>query len=513
MTEQLKDFWFGFITYGPFTSPGSYWVFIDAAVTTVFLFFILRFFNTIKGWRYIGSLTLVVVILIISSLFNLDALRLVLQILLIAHVIGLPVLFRSDWSQLLSPKETEIQKPLLGKAPIVIISLILGLILTIFSSGVNTKTAEFPQEIPIQLANLADGVSGDVGSQNTVKVIIRAPKDVWASLSADQFSASIDTAKRDQGTFDLPVLVSSKLSSVEILRTNPSKIIVSLQPVIKKTVTVGVKVTGKPANNLIADVSTSTPEKVEITGAKSVVNDINSVTAVIDVEGESTSPITKKVTLSALDSAGQTIPGIKISPTEVEVKVPLITSGSQKAVGISPDFSGTPAIGYWVSSISINPPVVLVTGSREIINDTTFLKTASINVNGLSANKTLKVNLVVPNGITLVDSTNSSVSVTVIISNIQSTKQITPQIEYSGLSSNLKVTSINPTSVAAVVRAQSSILNSLKESDVKLKLNLSSYQSAGTYTVNIISSDFVLIEGVSLTSFLPSAISVTLNNK
>ena len=81
------------------------------------------------------------------------------------------------------------------------------------------------------------------------------------------------------------------------------------------------------------------------------------------------------------------------------------------------------------------------------------------------------------------------------------------------MDASLKVTTITPTSVSTIVSGLTSILQNLSGADVKLKLDLAPYKSAGTYSVSIKNSFFVLPEGVSLTSFLPSSIDVTLDNR
>ena len=105
------------------------------------------------------------------------------------------------------------------------------------------------------------------------------------------------------------------------------------------------------------------------------------------------------------------------------------------------------------------------------------------------------------------------VSLKIEIDQVQTTKSVTPEYIYDGLSSSLQVTGVNPTSIAALVSGSASQLAGLGSSEVKVKLNLGPFQSAGTYSVAIKGTDFVLPNGVGLASFLPSAVSVTLENR
>lgn len=165
-----------------------------------------------------------------------------------------------------------------------------------------------------------------------------------------------------------------------------------------------------------------------------------------------------------------------------------------------------------MESISVEPAVVAVQGSAEALIDLKNIPTAKISLDGISkaTNQTVKLNL--PSGVTTADDI-TSVTVSLTVTKADTTKSLTPEFVYDGVSASLKVSSTNPTAASAVISGAAAILKDVSGSDVKLRLNLASYKTAGTYSVQIENSFFTLPNGVSLVSFLPSAIDVTLENR
>jgi YbbR domain-containing protein len=262
----------------------------------------------------------------------------------------------------------------------------------------------------------------------------------------------------------------------------------------------------------VPDVPVLNPATVNVSGAQSLINNVTQAIAPVVLNGETTS-IDEKVTAQIQDVNGNIIPGVTIDPSQVEVKDGIIKPGITSTVGIQPVITGQPSNGYWVSSVSTSPSVVTITGSPSALQAVSSINTAPISVNGVGASETVTSNLTIPTGITLTDTSITQVSVTITLSSVSTTKTITPQISFKNLAQSLTVSSTTPTSISAVVSGSASILTALSDGSVVVSVDLSAYQSAGTYSVNIVNAEFTTPTGVSLVSFLPSTISVTLVNK
>ena len=458
--------------------------------------------------RYLTVLASVMLLLLITSVLPMSGAHLMSQVIAVIAIIALPVVFKDEWTAILEKQDSS--KPILSSAMTIVWSIVLSLFLMMMGVGLSVKTGRLPVEIPISAVNLGDGLSANLGSQDSVKLIVSAGRDQWSSLSENAFSATVDMNGKGEGTYDLNVSVTSKVADVEVRKIEPARIVVTVEPVIKKTVPVVAKFSGSAGDELVPDVPAITPDRVEISGAKSVITNLTQATAAITLNGE-TQKIEQKVTLTAQDSAGDTLSGISFEPAEVTVSVNLVKAGKLKTVGIRPVISNQPAAGYWVKSALTTPSVVTVTGTADALDKVTDIPTEPFSAANLTEDTTSQVVLALPNGITVADST-TKVTLKLDIEPGETTKSVSPEIVYNNLSGALKVTNLSPATVTAIVSGTTSQL-SFSGGQVKINLELSAYKSAGTYSIAIDNSMFSLPTGIGLASFLPSAIEITLSNK
>lgn len=498
--------------FGLGNSTRMLYFFFDVILVALVLGIVLKLFNTRRALGYIGVIGVTVIVLAATAVLTLPGLHVLSKAILTLLIVGLPLYLDEHWLNLFGDKNVPAgQTSWLGIPTLVIISIAGAFLIVGASNGISTRTAELPQGITLSAVNLPDGMSASFGSQTKVAAIVTASRDKWQSLTADNFSANVDVAEQGEGTYDLTVNVTSKVDGVTIVRTKPSRVVVTVEPLIRKTVFVTPRYTGKAGEELVPDEAVMTPNKVESEGPKSVVTDLTQGVIQVQLNGE-TDAIKQKYSIVALNSSGEVIPSVTFDPAEVEASIPLVKAGKIKTLGIRPVLSGQPASGFWVKTITADPSVVSVTGPADVLTELKEISTEAVSVAGLNSTTTLQAVMALPNGITVADKTGK-ISLKIEIDQVPTTKSINPEFVYDGLSSSLKVSSTNPTSISVLVSGPSNQLSSLGSSDVKLKLNLGPFQSAGTYSVAIKNSDFVLPEGVSLVSFLPSAVSVTLENR
>lgn len=493
-----------------------FYIVLDVIFTAVAAYAVIQAINTPRGGRYLLFLGGGLILLLVSSLIALPGLHLFAQANIIGLIIALPILFKDRWQQWLDPQvavnTVSAAAPRSFNQPAAMgLAALFALLIVGVSTGITTRTGEFPEEVTLTAVNVPDGLSASFGSLQGVTVLISAPREKWHSLTSSSFSAAVDLGNQKEGTYTLPVNVTSKVSGVKIVKTSPATVAVTVEPVIKKTVPVVVAFSGKAGNDLVPDTPEINPANVDVTGPKSVLATLTQVVAPVQLDNQTTD-IDQTVDLQAQTPSGKVISSVTMEPAEVQVKVRLVKSGKLKTVPIAATVVGQPKSGYWVETVAVTPAVVNVTGPVDQLTNLTSVPTASFSVDGLSADKTEQLTLNLPSGISIADSTQK-VSVVVKISQTSTTKSITPQLVYSNLSSNLQVSSVSPTSISAIISGPSSLLGAINDGAVKVTIDLSAYKSAGTYSVGITNESFVLPENISLVSFLPSAISVTVSSK
>ena len=483
---------------------------VDFILLGLVAYMVLSFLNSVKGLRYLGIIFIAAIGLSVSAFLRLPGLHVVSQAMILVMLVSFPIIFHERWAQLLSGAPSTTVK-YLPKYAVALIATTVAAATVFLGSGGLVKIAELPSDIVVRAVNLPPGTTADFGSGKTVRIIVSAPRDIWGTLSDKSFSATVDAANRSEGTHDVDIVVTSRLESVKIINIKPEKAVITIEPIIKKTVPISLRVSGKAGKELIPGDPVLDPEKVEIAGPKTVIGDISQVYAQIKLNGE-TENIVLDVTLVALNGAGEIIPSVEITPGKVKVTLPLVKAGNSKTVTVKPVIIGTPAVGYWIESVTVDPVVVTVLGSAEALVSLSELTTVEISVSGISSNSTQNVKLNLPSGVTTSNDVDT-VKVVITLKETETTKSINPELLYDGLDASLKVTAITPTSVSVVVSGLTSLLQKLTGGEVKLKLDLAPYKSAGTYSVPIKNEFFVFPAGISLTSFLPSSIDVTLDNR
>ncbi len=394
--------------------------------------------------------------------------------------------------------------------PAKVICLLLAVSLWIFVALNSAKIANFPGNISLETKNIPVGMTAISDTQN-VQIKISADRSLWNKLSANNFNAYVDLSNLSGGTHELDIKVTCNLSGVQIVSTNPEKAMVTLEPLVKKTLSIVTQVEGTAGEGLVAGDITIEPNEVEIAGAQSIISKIYQATAIIKLNNETTD-FTKAINLVALDAEGEIIKNISFNPSSVKVTVPIIKGANTKTVGIKAKIIGQPKSGFWVKEVRVNPADVAITGSANVLKNTTYIETKDINIEGIDTNKSVTADLNLSGGLSSIDKI-TQVKVDIILDKTITQKEVIASYNWQNLASNLKIDSVAPTSIKVLASGTADNLNSLTADNVRLNIGLSDYKAAGTYSIDITKDMFTMPDGVSIASYLPTSISIVVSNK
>lgn len=348
-----------------------------------------------------------------------------------------------------------------------IICLAAAAILWIYVATAQNSVAKFPGSIKIKIFNTQTNLVAVYDVKN-VEIKVMTDSANWRKLSAESFSAYVDLSSYSAGTYEVPISVVSSVSGVQIVEKKPDKILVSLEPVLSKEVPVFKKIEGNAAEGMTAGMVVFNPDKVIVHGAKSLVENIQEVTAKVVLNGES-AKFSKKVSLS-IPGMREGDEAIEINPAEVDADISIIKGANIKSVGVKPSIKGTPKTNYFISDIVVNPSVVDITGSTNSISDIKFLETTTIDISNITDNISKDVLLKLPDGTSLSDSSASNVHVEIKISSIGVTREITIS-NFKYLNSNFDISSVNPQEVIVKCFGSSALFDNLDKSAVSVLLN------------------------------------------
>jgi YbbR domain-containing protein len=365
----------------------------------------------------------------------------------------------------------------------------------LIASGTISRS-QFPVEIPVEIEN----VLGDLAAQTevkTVKISISAETIRLRELTAQSFRAYVDLRGIAEGTHQVPINVVAKEAGVLVVRVTPERTFVTIEKVSEKKMPVRVRFDGSAAKGKIPSQAVIEPSIVTARGPQSLINKIESATALITLAGEA-EEVERIVNVTALDGSGNPYEAISFNPVSVKVRVPIVESTQSKTVGIRIPLDGKTAPGFIVSTISTNPSTLQITGEPALLAGISAVETDRLNLNGASETLTQKLAVILPPGITVVNAGQSEITVIVTVTPIITEREIISSFELINLNANRRVATTNPGSIRVVVSGPASTLAGLSASDVKVRIDLTSYVTPGTYTIELTTRSVSVPSGISV---------------
>ncbi|MEO5703385.1 MAG: CdaR family protein [Candidatus Limnocylindrales bacterium] len=288
----------------------------------------------------------------------------------------------------------------------------IGLATLLYGGLVLSQTTQpFAGSIPIQIVN----APGDVVVLSTPGAVTRvtyvASPDLGLRIDSSTFRAQVDLADvvPTGDRVSLKVTVEAVDPRVQVLEFSPSEILLTVDRVGTKSVPIravlGPVPSGLDAGDPIVEGTTAT-----VSGPQSVVNLVTEVQARIALDGSGID-VDQLVSLLPVDSNGNDLKPVDVEPAQVRVRVPVFTDRRSKTVPVTPNIVGTPAAGFEVASIVVNPPVISVEGDANDLAGLDRADTLPISVSGASSQVTLVVGFALPDGVQVLGDTTVEVTV------------------------------------------------------------------------------------------------------
>lgn len=269
-----------------------------------------------------------------------------------------------------------------------------------------------------------------IDGTNKVSFSVTAARSVLDKLDESDFEATanmeqivIDEAS-STATVPIDIVCTANVSDKAIKLNSTSKNLkVSLEDLMIKQFVVSAKANGKVAEGYaLGDVEVTAPNVLKVSGPKSIVQNIISAVADIDVSGMSDSWTTYKTTPILYDKDGKEIDTTRLTLSSSTVNVSAeILNVKEVAIAVKP--TGTPEAGYTITSISSDPGTITLKGSKSALNSISTIEIPDnlVSVDGKAEDvvATIDVSEYIPEGVTMLDPEASMVEVTVSIGKIK----------------------------------------------------------------------------------------------
>ena len=339
--------------------------------------------------------------------------------------------------------------------------------------------------------------------QDSIRIAITTNKKIRDKIKVSDITATADLQQAvslDTNPVMVPITVTCSVPGVtpNDIKVTPQNLSVNLDE--KETQEFVVNVSRgdtKPGKDYEAGSLTANPEKVRITGPKSLVNKIDKVNATISLDGN-TQDFTQDVNLTIIDKNQEALSDSEMNSLRIENNAKVSVTARlwkiRQGVGISAGYVGSPASGYQVGTVTTVPDTISVAGSTEGLetltqNDNTITIPAdSIDISGESRDVERKISLkdLLPDNVKLTSDSSEDVWVTVSIlpEGSREFTLSTKDIEVKNKPDDLQVT-FETAQIEIRINSDTEDLDDLNtETDIKASIDLKGKEE-GNYKVPV----------------------------
>ena len=340
-------------------------------------------------------------------------------------------------------------------------------------------------------------------NQDSIRVAITTTKKIRDRIKVSDISAVADLQQAvslDTNPVMVPITVTCSVPGVSAndIKVTPQNLSVNLDE--KETQEFVVNVSRgdtKPSKDYEVGSLTANPEKVRITGPKTLINKIDKVNAAIDLDGN-TQDFSQDVNLTIIDKNQEPLSDSEMNSLRIENNAKVVVTARlwkiRQGVGISAGYVGTPADGYQVGSVKTVPDTISVAGSTEGLeslaqNDNVITIPAdSIDISGESKDVEKKINLsnLLPDNVKLTSDSSEDVWVTVSILPVGSREFDIPtkNVEVKNKPDDLQVT-FETAQIAVRIKSDENDMDDLNaQKDIKASIDLNGKEE-GNYEVPV----------------------------
>ncbi|MDB4868893.1 MAG: hypothetical protein JWR03_3226, partial [Cohnella sp.] len=317
----------------------------------------------------------------------------------------------------------------------------------------------------------------------TVKLTVRGTKSDLLAARKEDYRLQMDLRNVGEGKRLIPLVVDRLPRGIQLYGISPSSVNVTVEGLQTKEFEVNIQTEGNPADGYIAGTPIVKPtNRVHVTLPKSTLAQVQSVGAVIPVNGTTNTIKSKAVKLAAFDTKGRVIQGAAIDPAVLEVEVPI--TNPFKIVPLQFRMLGKMPTGLSIASFKPDVGQVTIYGSKEALNKVDFVE-ADVQLGDLTKTGKMTVPLISVEPITEIAPANTVVDVEVVLSQTRSLEGL--PVTWTGMGDGLTVKITNPSTekVDIVLKGAPAVLNQLQPGDVQVLADLSG-KGPGTHTFPLV---------------------------
>ena len=371
------------------------------------------------------------------------------------------------------------------KLTAVLIAVIFWIV-TFVSAPPTEIVREFPGRIAVERPDAVPAGYVVQGQLGDVSVRLKGTDAALASVVASDLHAKLNLAVADVHNADpqdVPVDAKVATAGVIVESVAPATVTVRIEPITSRDLAVQARFANSPPPGTFAGDPAITPAQVRVSGAASQVARIAALYATVGF-GDAVTDLVQSVQPRAVDASGALIDGLTVDPAVVQLTVPVLPTATTRTVPVVPAVRGAVAAGYWITRVTMDPTVVTVRGEGAALSAIEQVTTATIDVSGLSADRTFQVALLLPaEGTSIVKAAQATVTVSVApLTGSRSFPVVA--VQATGVGSGF-VAEFDPPSISVVVAGPVPALSGITVGQVAATVDATG-KGPGTYPVDVV---------------------------
>lgn len=299
------------------------------------------------------------------------------------------------------------------------------------------------------------------GIPNTVDMTLKGPiTHVQTAKALRNFEVYVDLTNAKVGRQKVKLQVKDLSDRIKAT-IKPASVYVTVQEKITKEFKVNADFNADQiADGYAAGQPVIEPRKVKVTGAKSEIDRIAYVKAVIEDNKPLKDTVSREARVQVLDKDLNKL-AVEVQPATVKVTIPI--KSTAKTVPINIVQKGTPPSGVTISSISLDTKQAVIYGSDDVLKNTNSTR-VEVDVSKITDNTTLTLPVIISNGITKVTPQLVKATVTVTkqqggTANQQAEVTIQQQEEKTISDVPIKMKGLSPDETAAITDPANQMIN------------------------------------------------------
>lgn len=314
---------------------------------------------------------------------------------------------------------------------------------------------------------------------SSISVTVEAPQAYYARVSGENVQVSLDLSSvRTAGTQEVPLRAVSSYGRVTDI--SPESLTLTFEALDSRSVPINSLLSGDMQEDFWYSITRMNPSYLTVSGAASVVRNIGSATAYVDITGHD-SPFTQAQPFVLLDTTGEEISAemLNLSSSSVSVSVDIYPC---KELPVSTELAnvvtGQPAEGYVVQSVTMQPETITVAADADLLDGLSELMIQPVSVDGMSQSFTARAAIAPLSGVRNLSSEQVYVNVTISEASIGG-RIDDVSVLVAGKGEGL---SVEYNSMSVYVTGPRSVVEQLQQDGVFVSVDLTGL-GAGTYEI------------------------------